>query len=376
MLEKLNDLLESDEKVLLNKAINTLKTNVIEKTADYAFADRVAVAPSPATYKGVWNWDAAFHHVAFCYFEPETGKDQIRILFDYMSENGQLPDVVFSNGKVVDKFTKPPVIAHAIRLGDMIAPDIQFLEYAYPYLERNLKWWENNRYDGTLFGYKVHKMESGWDNTPRFDFPHKIYNCYAIDCNCFMYSFYDAMAYISDRLNNNRSEYYRNKAKELADKINTLLFDKTNQCYCDYNFKLKKFTKRLSPASFLPLFFNIANEKQAVAMRKIALDKNKFYDTVPTIAFDCRAYSPSNYWRGPCWLNTAYFLVKGLHNYGYKQQSLTITEKILSMCKQNDIIYEYYNSKTGEGLGAKNFGWSSAFIIEFLLLKYNLTIDL
>lgn len=72
---------------------------------------------------------------------------------------------------------------------DMIHPDLSFLEYAYPHLKSNLSWWESNRFDGTLFSYKVHKMESGWDNTVRFDFPHLIQNCYAVDCNCFMADF-------------------------------------------------------------------------------------------------------------------------------------------------------------------------------------------
>lgn len=373
MLKQLKELMQQDERDLLDKAVNTLLGNKIPDNAT-AFNNRTAVCPSPSCYHGVWNWDSAFHHVAFCYFEPETGKDQIKILFDHMQQDGQLPDVVFSNGKTVTKFTKPPVLAHAIRLGDIIAPDDEFLQYCYPYLVRNLEWWENNRYDGVLFGYRVHKMESGWDNTPRFDFPHRISRCYAIDCNCFMYSFYDAMAYICKRLNIDKEEYYLTKAADLAHKINTLLYESKHNYYCDYDKKSSRFTSRLSPASFLPLFFNIADKDQAHAMSLLAADKNKFFDTVPTISFDNRAYKSYGYWRGPCWLNTAYFTVRGLTNYGYTQTADAITDKILSFCKQNDSIYEYYDSLTGKGLGAKDFGWSSAFIIEFLMLKYGINL--
>lgn len=374
MLEKLKNKVDADEKLLLDKAVKTLQSNASADSDNAVFDNRIAVCPSPSSYKGVWNWDSAFHHVAFCYFQPEIGKDQIRILFDYMREDGQLPDVIFANGKTVFKFTKPPVIAHAIRLGDVIAPDKEFLAYAYPYLQQNLRWWEKYRYDGTLFGYKVHKMESGWDNTPRFDFPHGISRCYAVDCNCFMYSFYEAMAYICERLDMDQRDCHKEKARELAAKINRLLYDGENGYYCDYNKKSRKFTARLSPASFLPLFVDIADNEQALAMSRIAADKNKFFDTVPTIAFDHRSYNPSGYWRGPCWLNTAYFVVRGLHNYGYYDTASAITDKILSFCKRNDLIYEYYDSRTGRGLGAKNFGWSSAFIIEFLALKYGVNI--
>ena len=34
---------------------------------------------------------------------------------------------------------------------------------------------------------------------------------------------------------------------------------------------------------------------------------------------------------------------------------------------EKEIIFEYYDSITGKGLGAKQFAWSAAFIIEFIL---------
>ena len=41
---------------------------------------------------------------------------------------------------------------------------------------------------------------------------------------------------------------------------------------------------------------------------------------------------------------------------------------MLDMCfNEKSGIYEYYDSKTGKGLGAKQFSWSSAFIIEAIL---------
>ncbi len=138
---------------------------------------------------------------------------------------------------------------------DMIHPDLSFLEYAYPHLKSNLSWWESNRFDGTLFSYKVHKMESGWDNTVRFDFPHLIQNCYAVDCNCFIADFYRAMAYIADKLKKpEEAELYTKKREKLIYKINSILFSEKDKSYCDYNFKLKRFTHRLSPASFYAVF--------------------------------------------------------------------------------------------------------------------------
>ena len=42
--------------------------------------------------------------------------------------------------------------------------------------------------------------------------------------------------------------------------------------------------------------------------------------------------------------------------------------RLLDMChKETTGIYEYYDSKTGKGVGAKQFGWSAVFIIELIL---------
>ena len=220
--------------------------------------------------------------------------------------------------------------------------------------------------------FKVNKCESGWDNTPRFDFPHKIDNCYAIDCNSFMVSFYNAMEYLASRINiTDIVEEFATKKARLIENINSKLFNKSKNYYCDYNKKLRMFTNRLSPASFMPLFYGFASKEQAAAMAKLASDSNYFYKGIPTISYKNRAFRENNYWRGPCWLNMAYFTIRGLYDYDFKDLANGLIQNLLDWCITNtDYIYEYYNPITGKGLGAKNFGWSSAFIIELELLKY------
>jgi putative isomerase len=89
---------------------------------------------------------------------------------------------------------------------------------------------------------------------------------------------------------------------------------------------------------------------------------------MPTVSYNDPEYSATDYWRGPTWLNTAYYAVKGLKNYGFVELANAYKERILEMCaKEESGIYEYYNSKTGRGLGAYQFGWSAVFIQEFIL---------
>ena len=367
------------DRVLLERAFETIKNNIIQKpegAEDFAFGDFRGIVPSPSTYKGVWNRDGAFHMIAASYFDRELAHDQARILFSRMSGDGQFPDVIYTNGNAVTKFTKPPVIGWAIMCSDKISPDSEFLKRCYPYIVKNIGWWEKKRSDGRLFFYNISKniskMESGWDNTVRFDFPHKINHCHAIDLNCYMADYYLAASYIAKKIGNGAdSREFLKKRSALAEKINSELYCSEKGYYCDYDFKLRRFTNRLSPASFMPLFSNIADAEKGARMKALAENPKCFYKGMPTISYSSRHYNSSKYWRGPCWLNTAYFAVRGLYNYGYKKLAQKYIENILGWCSENsDSIYEYYDSETGKGLGAADFGWSSVFIVELILLKY------
>lgn len=94
----------ADERTLIERAVSTLYGNIINKPADdeiFVFKDRKAISPSSRTYQGVWNWDSAFHTLAMSYFDIEIAHDQMKILFDFQKPDGQIADVVYTNGKTV-----------------------------------------------------------------------------------------------------------------------------------------------------------------------------------------------------------------------------------------------------------------------------------
>lgn len=373
-LDELISGISAEDKELIGRAVNTLYGNIIktDSSENNVFGNKRGIMPSPSTYKGVWNWDSAFHLIAMSYLDKEIAHEQAEIMFDHQLPDGMLPDVCYINGKVVTRFTKPPVYAMAIMYGDMISPDTAFLARCYEPLKRNLMWWETNRMKGGLFHYKVSGMESGWDDSIRFKFPNYPSWTYYIDLNSYMVTFYKAMSYITAKLDEFESaEIYNKKAKELSQRINERLFDTEQGIYGDYNYVLHKFTRILTPAVFMPLYIGIADNERAENLTKVLLDSKYFYPYVPTLSYDNRRCKPDGYWNGPCWLNTAYFAIKGLYNYGHKEEALTMTDAVLRMCSDNkDHIYERYDSVTGKGLGAKDFGWSAVFIIELVLLKY------
>ena len=64
------------------------------------------------------------------------------------------------------------------------------------------------------------------------------------------------------------------------------------------------------------------------------------------------------YWRGPTWINSAWLIWIGLLRQGYEPEALEMAKR-LSEAVVTERLREFYEPHTGEGLGAREFGWSS-----------------
>jgi len=64
------------------------------------------------------------------------------------------------------------------------------------------------------------------------------------------------------------------------------------------------------------------------------------------------------YWRGPTWLNSAWLIWIGLVRLGYDAKAMEMAERLSGAVAQ-ERLREFYEPYSGEGLGAKEFGWSS-----------------
>lgn len=106
------------------------------------------------------------------------------------------------------------------------------------------------------------------------------------------------------------------------------------------------------------------SKERAEFMNVVA--QNHFLPGMPTVAYDNHCHS-TDYWRGPCWLNVAYFAAKGLKNHGFTETAETVKNTILEwIYNDGDTIHESYNSKTGKGQNNSNFSWSCVFAREFI----------
>jgi len=357
---------------LINKAERILKSNIYEEN-NYLWGNYRMISPSKEYFPGVWNWDSAFHAIGMTYIDCELAKEQIEGFFQFQKEDGMLPDVIWERGDIVDTFSKPPVMAYAAERVYKECHDLSFLRRIFPKLIKLTRFWENERQIDGMFHYDADRncdektyltnvgYESGWDNSPRWDsYPQ---NYWAIDLNCFMVMTYKSLTYIAKELGEEKTEW-KGKAEKLAELIDKRLWNNNIKAYTDYNYVNKAFSSVLTPASFMPLFIGIAPDERAEFMHKIALEH--FMPGMPTVSYKDPAYS-TDYWRGPCWMNTAYFAAMGLKKYGFSKTADEIKETILNwVYNDGEFIHENYNSKTGEGLCADRFSWSCVFVLEFI----------
>ena len=352
---------------LLRRAQETLYANIL----DGQWRPLRGISPSPFRYRGVWNWDAAFHALALCRWDTELAREQVRIFLDHQLPSGGFIDVIWEKEGVVDAFGKPPVLPWVCAIMDRRHPDLEYLKQVYPHFVANARFWERER-GGTAeglfhYGGTTPNCEAGWDDSVRWD--GGCDNLWTIDLNCYMVMAYRSLAYLAGRQSLSEAESeWRAKADALGRRINEQLWDESAKAYEDRNRVTKGFSPVLTPASFMPLYVGIATPERAKAMHELARDPKKFFPGFPCVAYDNPNYRSQAYWRGPAWLNINYFALKGLKRYGFEQTAQAGREQMLAWCHQNqDHLWEYYDSKSGKGEGIHQYGWTAAFVIEFIV---------
>jgi hypothetical protein len=64
------------------------------------------------------------------------------------------------------------------------------------------------------------------------------------------------------------------------------------------------------------------------------------------------------YWRGPSWINAAWLAWLGLRRLGYEGEAAEMADRVTAVVLREG-LREYYDARTGAGMGAVDFGWTS-----------------
>ncbi|WP_421210980.1 alpha-glucosidase [Aeromonas enteropelogenes] len=224
----------------------------------------------------------------------------------------------------------------------------------------NVFFFENHQDNGDLIGFSIDQE--------------------SVELNAFLAKEKRILADMAELLGKpEEASRYREGASKLAGYINSCMFDEASGFYYDRQIAQsdvadgngcvgKLLTARgRGPEGWSPLWAEVADKEKAARVRDIMLNPGEFNTKVPlgTAAQTNPAYDPDIYWRGRVWLDQFYFGVKGLENYGYREDAEALVNKLFSNAEGlagSGPIRENYNPVNGAMQGASNFSWSSAHL--------------
>ena len=393
----------------------TSNTTIKSIAVDQNPTEIVFTAPSPGTYDQQWFWDSCLHSLVWLKLGEKDrafkellslyiGKQQKKlfphmIFWDYKKTNliWLLFDRLYPTNKY-SELIQPPIIGYPLlQLHD------EGYEFSKQLIKETLEYYQHlpkcRDPEKTGLLTIVHPWESGLDSSPKFDLELNSTRMFRTKQWMRMryllkeFSKYDwnqkTMAEKSSFrvkcvLTNTlfawglesfiallRNYNFKDETEELESLLKTTLLGLIDNCWNEkdglfYDLNMNKNNgsqiKISTISSLMPLMLNIPNDMKNRLISHLT-NKDEFWTKfpIPTVSLSERSFNPNNQyllWRGPTWVNTNYFIWLGLN----KHKELKLADEISSKTRQLVEISgfrEFYNPLTGEGEGAKNFGWST-----------------
>ncbi len=351
--------------------------------------------PSVGFFDEMFYWDTYFTNKGLeidnRQMQAKHNTDNILYLVDKF---GYMPNG--SNTLFIGR-SQPPFLSIMVRDVYDYYGDKVWLLGAYKTLEREYSFWQSKRMSGlglNIYGGEIQdeeemfrtflarvgfepkssrediikhcvaECESGWDMNPRWEI--EAFNYAPIDLNSLMFMLEKNMEYFAKELGNGEESVWQERANTRK-QVMLKYMDNGKGLFYDYNFKTKKLSSVFSAASFFPLFAKIADKKQAQAM----VDNiDKIEAEYGVLTCEKNNVEGTYQWDYPNgWACLQYIAVKGLDNYGYKEEAKRIAKKYIKLVEkvfeETQNLWEKYNvvegniKVTAEYETPKMMGWTA-----------------
>ena len=400
--------------------INTMSGYSKWKNTEYTF-----ISPANREYTFQWYWDTGFHAIVLSHFDTLRAKNEIRNFLKAQWVSGFLPHIIFWGSKKMlphwayiesaltirprtTSITQPPVFPLSVEAIYQKDKDKEFLREVLPALAKNHRWLlENRDPDRDYLISIISPNESGMDELPVFQVAAghtglettRLHFTYRRgDILNQRYRFNDKKILEKDYFNveellfntvfaesaRSLSRLFKEIKNEPESVFFKLIADNTEKsilekCWDEdagifYSLfsKQEKFADVKTIASLIPLFLDgLKGSKLKTLVEKHVLNPDEFFTPFPfpSVSKDEKYYVPGDtpfhqvklLWRGPTWISTNWFVVKGLQKHGYHKEAKDVINKMEKMIE----VYgfrEYYNPETGTGYRRENFGWSTLLL--------------
>jgi hypothetical protein len=165
-------------------------------------------------------------------------------------------------------------------------------------------------------------------------------------------------------------EPHLERAAELEARLHDYLFDAELGCYAARDMRSGRSTGRRTVAGLVPLLLpGLPDEHRHSLVRTLVGPSFRLgaADVMGVPSYDLTASDLDlrRYWRGPTWVNVNWLVWLGLRHIGERGLASRLADSVLRLVAGAG-FRECFNPLTGEGLGAQDFSWSAALVLDLL----------
>ena len=406
-----------DRAELENRARQILLTNLRQGVADWNGKEFSFVVPSLTGYPFQWFWDSCFHAIALTYLDPQQAKAELTTLLSGAQPDGFIPHIIFWEMEKQPEFLsrnivgmtspnfsatiQPPIIAYAVERVYRATGDEQFRDAALPVLVAYYRWLRYHRdpdEDGLIA--IIQPEEAGTDCSPKYDEAlgleelsnqgfiaalRKVYAAYEpmrgddrriLDADIFhfedvlvnsIYTF--GMRSLARLLGDApEAEEFRREADRTRDALLEKCWNDKAGAFFDLHGKAEQPVEMVTISSLMPLILHDLPKDIVGRLVEDWVSRPEHFwlpYPLPSVPASNPKFMPGNprgfIWRGPTWVNTNWFLSHSLKGHGYPELAETIVTKTHEAVEKSG-FREYYHPYTAEGLGARDFGWTTLIL--------------
>ena len=382
------------------------------------------VCPSSGTYPFQWFWDSCFHAIALSHVDVARAESELTSLLANQHDDGFVSHVTFWQREryeqMVDTYAiayrtpwlsdsmQPPVLAEAVAAVADRGRGDAFIAEVVDGVRRFTDWCDLARDpDGDGLIAALQPDETGLDHSPKFDAYlgiaseehddftaawHRVADPYDsagrdldamfagdgfivedVMVNTIYAENQRVLAHLLDRTGDSAAAVYRDRANRTVATLLERCWDPQRGLFFDLAGLDEHWLTVDTVTSLFPLF--LGDLDAAIVDRLVGHLRDPLrYDAafpVPSVARSEPGYRPGTVggtlvWRGPTWINSNWYLVRGLLRHGRDHLALHIIDRSAALVERSG-FREYYDPETGEGHGAVDFGWS-ALVLDMLAL--------
>jgi len=347
--------------------------------------------PSPGRYPWQWYWDSCFAAIVWRRFEPARARAELESLLARQRPDGFVGHTIFWRShvswlrllfyNVANRRTEqtesiqPPLLAWAWRtaVGD---PNQE------PRIGKQIEWLRANRdLEGDGLLWIVQPDESGLDASPKFEevwgrrangrigFPLLVHHNRRLGWDARRIRDAGGPVLCEVLVNTLWSLSLQAMGQPSATRaLVDRLWDERRGLFVDEAQPGGTRPRTVTWSSLAPLSLpDLPEEIGRRLVEEHLLDEGEFWTAVapPSVAVGERGYEPGGghgpirrYWRGPTWINSAWMVWLGLRRLGYEAEAERLASSVIGAVAREG-LREYYDPRTGNGMGAKDFAWSA-----------------